>query len=710
MQVYVRHMTNQRLRVRMPQLHKDEAFAQRLIAWLLDQDIVSQARVNFNCSSLIIDLKTQNIDFFLKLVSTLSAITREDLRSLVAAPQLTQAVSAQRKLKPVPAASKYELVAPTLSLALAFTANPIIHALNIPLILWSTYPTASSAYKVLKEERRLNVDFLDALAIGGTLLQGNLIASALMAWLIKLGNWCRDLTAAQSKKAVGDLLEFQHKQAWIMRGGSVVSIPSDHLRIGDEVVVFPGEMIPVDGDVIEGQALIDQKSITGEGLPVERSAGEFVYAATVVREGRIIIKAQGVGEQTTAGQIVSLIDNAPIGDTRMQNHAEIFADKLVTPTLGLGALAGVLTRDLNTFLSVIIVDYGTGIRVAAPTSVLASMAHAARSGIIIKSGHHMERLANIDTVIFDKTGTLTKGVPEAGDIICYNHISGEQLIAWAAAAESKLKHPVADALRLKAKSLNINIPVCDEPSYALGLGVEGYVENHLIHVGNERFMKEKGVACVAAHKDRSRLEEGGFSCLHIAVDGVLSGLIPYADQIRLESKAIIDKLRELGVVNTIMLTGDNAIVAQAVSAQLGLTQYYSELMPNDKSDIIQKLQKEGHVVAMVGDGINDSPALSYADVGIAMKHGADVVHESADVVLMEDSLEKFVEAIEISKQSIRLIKQNYGIVAGLNTIALILAVPGGLVSPVITALVSNGSAILASANGIRPIFSRPKRK
>jgi Cu2+-exporting ATPase len=244
----------------------------------------------------------------------------------------------------------------------------------------------------------------------------------------------------------------------------------------------------------------------------------------------------------------------------------------------------------------------------------------------------------------------------------------------------------------------------------LGLGVEGYVENHLIHVGNERFMKEKGVACVAAHKDRSRLEEGGFSCLHIAVDGVLSGLIPYADQIRTESKAIIDKLRELGVVNTIMLTGDNAIVAQAVSAQLGLTQYYSELMPNDKSDIIQKLQKEGHVVAMVGDGINDSPALSYADVGIAMKHGADVVHESADVILMEDSLEKFVHAIEISKQSISLIKQNYGIVAGLNTIALILAVPGGLVSPAITALVSNGSTLLASANGIRPIFSRPKRK
>jgi Cu2+-exporting ATPase len=215
-------MTNQRLRVRMPQFHKDEAFAQRLIAWLLDQDIVSQARINFNCSSLIIDLKSQNIDFFLKLISTLSAITCEDLRSLVAAPQLTQAASAQRKLKPVPAASKYELVAPTLSLALAFTANPIIYALNIPLILWSTYPTASSAYKVLKEERRLNVDFLDALAIGGTLLQGNLIASALMAWLIKLGNWCRDLTASQSKKAVGDLLEFQHNQAWIMRAGGAL--------------------------------------------------------------------------------------------------------------------------------------------------------------------------------------------------------------------------------------------------------------------------------------------------------------------------------------------------------------------------------------------------------------------------------------------------------------------------------------------------------
>jgi len=248
------------------------------------------------------------------------------------------------------------------------------------------------------------------------------------------------------------------------------------------------------------------------------------------------------------------------------------------------------------------------------------------------------------------------------------------------------------------------MPPCDETHYRVGLGVEGQVNGYYLHVGSERFMRQCAINVGVAARDRAALDHNGYSCLYIAVDGKLGGLVAYADQIRPESRAVISRLHSLGVRNTIMLTGDNAVVAKAVSSRLGLTGEFADMMPADKASIIQELQRRGSVVAMVGDGINDSPALSFADVGIAMKYGADVTHESAHVVLMEDSLWKLVKAVDISRGAVSLIKQNYVIVAGLNTLALALALPGGLVSPVTTAVISNGSAILAALNGMRPIL------
>jgi Cu2+-exporting ATPase len=317
----------------------------------------------------------------------------------------------------------------------------------------------------------------------------------------------------------------------------------------------------------------------------------------------------------------------------------------------------------------------------------------------------MERLAQVDTVIFDKTGTLTHGAPEVVDIISYEkNITDRHLLGLAAAAETKLTHPVANALRVKAQELGANVPECDETKYRIGLGVEGQVNGYYMHVGNERFLRQANINVGCAQADRAALDEQGYSCIYVAVDGVLSGLVPYSDRIRPESRDVIRRLHESGVKNTVMLTGDNAIVARAVGRRLGLSRQFADMLPADKAEVIQQFQRDGNVVAMVGDGINDSPALSFADVGIAMKHGAEVARESADVVLMEDSLWKLVKAVEISRGAVRLIHQNYAIVAGLNTLALGLALPGGLIIPEVTALISNGSAILASLNGIRPIL------
>ncbi len=642
------------------------------------------------------------------LIGRLRLMSLDDFRVTMAMAQPADEIGAhpaRELLAEEKPPKKVPLALPTLSLGMALTGNPLLLSLNIPLMLWNAYPIALRALRILRRENRLNVDFLDTLAIAASLAHHNQTAGGLIVWLIKLGDWIRDLTAAGSKRAVGELLEFENKRAWVLRDGEIVSVLARELEVEDHVIVYPGEMIPVDGEILEGTASIDQKTITGEGLPVHRGVGEAAFAATVLREGQLTIRATRVGSNTTAGQIVRLIDSAPVGDTRMQNHAEKLADKLVTPTLGVAVAASALSADFNTFLNLVIVDYGTGIRVAAPTAVLSSMTRAARAGMIIKSGRHMEKLAEVDTIVFDKTGTLTQGSPAVGEVLSYQkHLDPSRLLGLSAAAESRLRHPVADALRERAREIGALVPMCDEPQYHLGRGVEGQVDGHYVHVGNERFFRESGIDFREAMRDRAALEERGYSCLYVGADGKLAGLIPYADQIRSESREVISRLRASGVKNAIMLTGDNAVVARAVSQRLGLTGHFADMLPADKAEAIQQLQREGKVVAMVGDGINNSPALSFADVGVAMKYGAEVTQESADVVLMEDSLWKLVEAVEISRGAMGLIKQNYGVVIGMNTVALALALPGGLISPSATALISNGSAIIASLNGLRPLM------
>jgi heavy metal translocating P-type ATPase len=709
MEFAVRHFMPGRLRVYAPTLCARRSLADQTLNWLRRVPGVTLARANFDCSSIVIEYDRKNDGVVRELIGRVRGMTIDELRMMVGAGAASGEQTPEVETSPRPGAlpsRRAPLILPTASLALAFSANPAALAINFPLMLWNAYPIALRAWRVWSRERRLNIDFLDTLAISASLAQGNPMAGAVVTWLIKLGDWIRDLTAAGQRRAVADLLEFQAKSAWVVRDGAIVSVPAKSLAVDDHVVIYPGDMVPVDGEIIVGSAMIDQKAITGESLSVARGVGQSAFAATVLHEGQITVRATRVGSDTTAGQIARLVDSAPLGDTRMQNHAEKLADRLVTPTLAVAASTAAVSGDFNRFLSLVIVDYGTGIRVAAPTVVLSSMTRAARNGVIIKSGAHMERLAQVDTMVFDKTGTLSHGQPAVHDIVVYDeNVTPTHLVGLAAAAETKLKHPVAEALRAKARELGANLPETEEMNYRLGLGVEGQVNGCYMHVGSERFFRENQIDLSKAKGHRERYAEAGWSCLHVAMDGKIAGLVAYADRIRADSAQTIARLRELGVKETIMLTGDNESVARAVRARLGLTRHFAEMLPADKADVIRKLRSEGRVVAMVGDGINDSPALAHADVGIAMRHGAEVAHESAHVVLMEDSLAKVVQAVEISRNAVRLIRQNYAIVVALNTLALGLALPSGLVSPVTTALISNGSAVIASLNGLRPLVS-----
>jgi heavy metal translocating P-type ATPase len=718
MELIIRHFLPGRVRLRMPILYHESHLVDEAVLWLQKQPGIETIRVNPSCACVVIEYDRKRPEIWAQMSFFLQSATLEQLRALVAHSkaqpplhhQLPNPKEIAKKSGPALKATvrRWPLALPSLSLALALFTNPAAVILNTPLLLWNAYPIAKRAMRVIRHERRLNVDFLDTLAIAASIAQNNFLAGTIVAWLIHLGDYIRDLTAAGSRRAMSELLDYQAKTAWVLRDGVIVCLPAVDVLVGDLVVIHAGEMVPVDGEVVEGHATIDQKTITGEGLPVHRFAGQVVFAATSLREGQITVRAMRVGAETTAAQIVKLVESAPIGETRMQNHAERLADRLVLPTLGLATGTAALTADFSRFLSLVIVDYGTGIRVAAPTSVLSSMIYAARNGIIIKSGAHMEKLAEIDTLVFDKTGTLSHGVPAVVDVVCYQeqHFSARDLLGFVAAAETRVKHPVAEAMRLKAVEMEAEILPCSDQRFHVGLGVSAQVNGNFVHVGSERFLRQSGIAIERAASDRRCFDERGCSSLYVAVDGELSGIVPYADKIRDESKAVIASLHRMGIKETIMLTGDSPVVAKAVGDRIGLTRQFAGTLPADKASIIQDLQRQGRRVAMVGDGINDSPALSFADVGIAMKYGADVTHESANVLLMEDSLWKLVKAIEISRGAVGLIKQNYAIVSILNTAALALALPGGVISPAITALISNGSAILASLNGLRPIVRR----
>ena len=540
MELTICHFIPGRVRLHIPSLCRRRALAEAALSWLRGRTGITRARINYDCACVVVEYDVAHEALLRAVIGRLRLMSIDDLRKLVAPAEASDgrpAVGApggldatQSLLRRIP------LTLPTLSLALAFSANPMVRAINLPLMLWNAYPIALRAWRIWRRENRLNVDFLDALAVAASLAQGNPMAGAIVTWLIKLGDWIRDLTAAGSRRAIRDLLEFETKAAWVVRNGAIVSVPAAQLAAGDEVVVYPGEMVPVDGEIIDGRALIDQKTITGEGLPVTRGKGEAAFAATVIRDGQLTIRSIRVGADTTAGQIAHLVESAPIGDTRMQNHAERLADRLVAPQLALATGNAVLSGDFNRFLNLVIVDYGSGIRVAAPTAVLSSMTRAARAGIIIKSGRHLERLAEVDTVVFDKTGTLTHGTPAILDVLTYqDHITPAHLLGLAAAAETRLNHPVAEALRAKARELAVNIPPCDETQYRIGLGVEGQVNGYYLHVGNERFMRQSDICVRKTAVDRAALDEQGYSCLYIAVDGTVAGMVPYSDKVRLES-------------------------------------------------------------------------------------------------------------------------------------------------------------------------------
>lgn len=578
-------------------------------------------------------------------------------------------------------------------------------ALTPILLLGASIPIYKRALSSISEKGRLNVDVLDASAIAVLSLQQQFNTATFMVWLISLGNFIRDATIHHSQRAIEELFDGVDQAVWVVRGGEKIQIGIKAVEVGDEVVVYPGERIPVDGVILSGRATVDQKILTGESMPLEKKRGHQVYSGTVVREGKLYLRAQKVGAETMKAKIIQLLNNAPVRETRMQDYAEHFADRIVPWSFLAAGLSFALTRNINTTSSLLIIDYGTGMRIAAPTTVLSSLAKAAHQGILVKGGRYLETLAKVNTVVFDKTGTLTKGEPEVEQIISYRKdMSPGQILSLAAAAEVRLTHPVAEAIVQAAKERKLTIPKREASEYTIGLGIEATIGGSEVLVGCNRFMALKKVKIGRARRDISRINSQAAAPLFIALDGKLIGLLIYTDPIRPEAYGVLQALREKGVGNIIMLTGDHPAIAKKVAETLGIDQYFADVFPEEKAEIVTSLQARGNIVAVIGDGINDTPALIQADVGIAVKGGADVAIETAHVSLLEGGLWKIPQVFDMARESMGIIQQNWAINFYPNSLAIAMALLN-LIGPINTTLISNGSAIMSSFNALRPLWS-----
>jgi Cu2+-exporting ATPase len=582
--------------------------------------------------------------------------------------------------------------------ALAMAGQP----LALPLIGLGAAPIFRRAVTRLGRGK-VGVDALDATALTITALTGQWLTAAMIGGLVEGGELLRDLTASRSRRELGALMSHQGATCWKMSEGARIATPVASIQAGDMVAVGSGDRIPVDATVLGGRAVVDERVLTGESVPVTRQRGASVFAMTVVTDGELVIQATGSARESRAGRIMTFLERAPIGETRMADHARRVADRFVLPVMGAAAAVYALTGNPSRAAAVLIFDLASGIRVAAPTTMLASLIASARDGILFKGAAAMEKLAAIDTVIFDKTGTLTIGRPAVAGIVTFNGMSENELLAVAAGADHGLNHPLATALAAEALRRRIKIPKRMTTTYHIGLGVEAQLEGggHFL-VGNRAFLRGQGVTVPRG------VNGNGLSEVIIASGGKCFGAIVFTDEARPEAAGTIDDLRERGVGRILLLSGDTEHSTRRVADNLGIPEWAARVSPERKAEFVRRLKGEGHRVAVVGDGVNDGVALSLADLSIAMGNGADVARATSEVVLLDDRLELLPRAIDRSRQSLKLMNQNIALIAAPNALGLGGAIAGGM-NPAVAALLSNGSAVVAAANGLRPLLKKRAR-
>lgn len=579
---------------------------------------------------------------------------------------------------------------------------------------WSFYVGAWSAIKA----RRANMDLLIALGTSTAYFfsvfvlffpnvipeaQGNVYfeVSAVIIAFVLLGKFMEDYMKASTSAAVRKLMDLRPSMAKVMRDGQEVEIPAESVEVGDIVVVRPGEKIPTDGIVVEGQSAVDEKMITGESIPIDKQPGDTVIGATINKVGTLKFRATQVGEETTLMQIVHMVEEAQASSAPIQRMADRVSEYFV-PAVILVAIAtflawtfllGDLTGGVLAFVAVLVISCPCALGIATPTALMVGVGKGAEAGILIRGGEYLERVQGLQTVVFDKTGTLTKGEPSVTDIRADNP---DEVLGYAAAAEVGSEHPLGEAIVRAAREKGISLPSAEGFEAIPGKGISVTIGGHAILIGNRRLFEERGVQVTGLEDQIQAFEHQGKTAMLVAKDNAVAGIIAVADTVKENSAEAVAQLKALGI-ETIMLTGDNERTARAIADQVGIDRVIANVLPGEKASAIKALQAEGKVVAMVGDGINDAPALAQSDIGIAVGSGSDVAKETGGIVLIRDDLRDVVAGIRLSKATMRKIKQNLFWALGYNTLAIPIAAVG-LLNPIIAAAAMALSSLTVVGN------------
>ncbi|HOU96453.1 MAG TPA: cation-translocating P-type ATPase [Bacteroidales bacterium] len=540
-------------------------------------------------------------------------------------------------------------------------------------IIIGWWPILKNAVKTILS-KNLNVNVLVSIAVIAAISVNAHKEAATVIFIMLLGQFLEEFTKGKTNQAIKKLIELKPKKARVRINGEELVVPIENVKIGDIVIIKPGEQVAVDGELLTDEAQVDESVITGESRPVTKRKGEEILSGSISDGSYFEIKAIRIGEGTTLSRIQKLVQEAQNKKANAQRLADKFAQYFVPGVLLAALIIGLLTADITRAITILIVACPCAFIIATPVAVVAGIGKAAKKGILIKGGEYLENLGKIDTVIFDKTGTLTKGKPQVLEIKKFDNHDEKEIIELAAVLESKSEHHLAEAILEKSKEYGIMPKEPEKIEIIKGKGLIGKYDHTMVYLGNLNLIKEQGIKLPVETISYIHTEEQkGHTVVIVAHDKEVCGVICLSDQLREGARDTIENLRRIGIRNIWMMTGDNKSIAEKISSELGIDKYFAEMLPQDKIGMIEEMQGSGKKVIMLGDGINDAPALVQADVGIAMGSGTEIALEGGNIVLAKDDLTKIPEAIKLGRKAVSIIKQNMFFALGFNLLMFILA-------------------------------------
>ena len=556
--------------------------------------------------------------------------------------------------------------------------------------------------------RRLEVEVLDALSIGVSVLRGDFSTAGSVMFLLNLGSLLEEWTRKKSLDDLARSMALNVDKVWVRSQGTEVLLPLTKVQPGDEIVVRSGNMVPLDGTVIEGEAMVNQAALTGESMPVRKAKGATVYAGTVVEEGECVFLARAAGGANRYDKIVAMIEESEKLKSSTENRALELADKLVPWCLAGTVVTYALTRNVTRAISILMVDFSCALKLSMPLAVLSAMRECGTAHITVKGGKYLEALAKADTIVFDKTGTLTRATPQVVDIIPFSNSEKDDVLRLAACLEEHFPHSMANAVVRAAREQGLaHEEMHSEVEYIVAHGIASRVGGERVVIGSYHFVFEDE-HCIVPADEQEKFDQmpAEYSHLYMAASGQLVGVICIADPLRPEAASVLRQLHKLGIRNAVMMTGDSYRTAEAIARQVGVDQFFAEVLPEDKANFVQKAKAEGRTVVMIGDGINDSPALSAADIGIAIHSGAAIAREIADVTIKADSLEELVTLKTIANALQHRVSSNYRFVLSFNSTLIVLGALG-ILQPAASALLHNLSTIGISLRSMTNLIQKP---